>query len=216
MLQLDVRAPAARNLVVLDDYSPLAPFCRGTLGNQREITDVAANGGNAPRWYRKMTFTVSLYETDVFQLEVYDKNDLERGMLGACLFRVRDWKVGQLYDRWYPLYYGTMYAGELHIAVQLISRPDPPRPAPAPVAAPAPPPEVPRFVAQPGYPAYSAPSFETLVSGMPSPPPSPSPAPSPPRSPTPRHLAQPGYPGYPRALTPTFRPWGYRSSSLQQ
>ncbi|OQR97859.1 hypothetical protein ACHHYP_09867 [Achlya hypogyna] len=223
MLELEVRAQAARNLLVLDEYSPLAPFCRGTLGHQREITDVDSNGGSAPRWYKKMTFAVANVETDVFQIEVFDKNDLHRGMLGACLFPLKAWKVGLMFDRWYPLYHGTMYAGELHIVVQILSRLDPPSrslaswatlasstearddqvvAASAPTLAPS---AKPRFVAQPGYPAFTAPTFEVLVSGTPSP--RPEKKTSPPSSPKAgpwRHLAQPTYPGYPGALTPTL------------
>ncbi|OQR81546.1 hypothetical protein THRCLA_11629 [Thraustotheca clavata] len=212
MLLLEVRVRAARNLIVLDAFRTLSPFCKGSLNSQKLLTSVDAHAGNMPHWFDTMTFTIKDMEKDILQIQVFDSDDIPRGMLGACLFPVRDWKIGQLYDRWYPLFHGTMYAGELHVAVQIFNREDEVidretaltrqlTDVEAEEPAPEPPTDIkPRFLPQPGYPAFTALSIEELMR-KPSTPSIASTAHEP-EVKIWSHPAQPRYPGYPQNMSP--------------
>ena len=77
------------------------PFCQMQIIGDRTFSKTSIkNQTLSPYWDETFHFIITNYETDIFKLDLMDKDKFSQNMIGSINFQINQFELGKVYKKW--------------------------------------------------------------------------------------------------------------------
>ena len=123
---LNIKIIEAKDVKAMNLKGLADPYCvLSIVGDRTFLTTAIKYGTLSPLWNETFYLLIGNYETDVFKLELKDKNKLIDSVIGSASLELNKFEVGKIYKKWIEVKYKGKKTGLIKVEINVTNTGDP-------------------------------------------------------------------------------------------